>query len=99
RPAGLLRPDRQYRFARPGAGGLALDRGDGTGDRECANLGATGEQWAQADAQARGAQRRRWRDVGLRDPLSIGAPLRRPERAIAACALSPLGRGLRSVAT
>src|SRR5262245_41274036 len=80
RPAGLFRPDRQYRFARPGPRGLTLDRGDGTGGGERASLCPAGEQWAQADAQARRAERRRGRDVGLRDPLSIGAPLRQPHQ-------------------
>src|SRR5262249_20892785 len=65
----------------PGARGLTLDRGDGTGGGERASLCATGEQWAQADAQARRAERRRRRDVGLRDPLSIGAALRQPQVA------------------
>src|SRR5437763_14940599 len=73
RPAGLFRPDRQYRFARPGPRGLTLDRGDGTGGRERASLCPAGEQWAKADAQARSPERDRCRDVGLRDPLSIGA--------------------------
>ena len=74
RPAGLFRPDRQYRFARPGPRGLTLDRGDGTGGRERAGLGPAAEQWTKADPPTRDAGRHRRRDVGLRVSLTFARP-------------------------
>src|SRR3954452_22463732 len=70
-PAGLFWPDRQYRLARPGPCGLALDRGDGIGGRERACPHLARGQRAEADAPARGVDRHRGQGIGLRDFLSV----------------------------
>src|SRR3954471_5299721 len=69
--AGLFWPDGQYRLARPGPCGLALDRGDGIGGRERACPRAARDQRTEADAAAGGADRHRGQGIGLRDFLSV----------------------------
>src|SRR6476659_6195496 len=70
RPAGLFWPDGQYCLPRPGPCGLTLDRGDGTGGGERACAGAARDQRVEADAAARGVERRRGQGVSLRDFLT-----------------------------
>src|SRR6185295_8944636 len=73
-PAGLFRPDGQYRLARPGPCGLTLDRGDGAGGGERAGPYPARDQRAEADAATRGADRHRRHGVGVRDFLTAGSP-------------------------